>query len=230
MPKKIGDKVHKEPIKNQVAAYIRDAIFTKKFQQGMRIIPGKLAKDLDVGRGVIREALIQLEAEGLVENLPYKGSFVTTIDVDELNEICNVRILLECSAVQGLKGQITEEDFSNLEAICKNIQRYANLHQWEAVMHEDSLFHGYLVKKASQSVLYDAWNSTSVKMSALFISMLDRGYSMELASENHLQLVNILRKDPDSYGQELQNHYMKIITFQKTIAAREKHSNDPEPV
>ena len=63
-------KIKREPIKNQAASYIREAILTGRFLPEERVVPALIAEELNTGRGVIREALMQLETEGLVENIP----------------------------------------------------------------------------------------------------------------------------------------------------------------
>jgi len=58
----------------QVAAQaIRDAIITAKFKAGERLVEGKLAEDLGIGQPTLREALKELEYEGLVRKIPQRG-------------------------------------------------------------------------------------------------------------------------------------------------------------
>ena len=58
--------IAKEPIRNQVADLLREDILMGKYRPGDHIITAGLAEEFQIGRGVIREALMQLEAEGVL--------------------------------------------------------------------------------------------------------------------------------------------------------------------
>ena len=71
---------------------------TGRFLPEERVVPALIAEELNTGRGVIREALMQLETEGLVENIPYKGTFVSKIDYDDIGEISSLRVMIESAS------------------------------------------------------------------------------------------------------------------------------------
>jgi len=77
-----------------------------------------LSEELKISKTPIREALQQLEKEGLVENVPHKGSFVSRVSVQDIREIFEVREILECAAARGsaLNG-ITLREFAYISSI-----------------------------------------------------------------------------------------------------------------
>ena len=83
-----------------VEAKIRNAIVTGRFRQGQRLVERELCESLGVGRTSVREALRQLEADGLIETFPHKGPVVRSISVDEARDLYNVRELLESEAAK----------------------------------------------------------------------------------------------------------------------------------
>ena len=206
-------KIYREPIKSQAAAYIREAILTGGLQPEERIVPSAIAKELNTGRGVIREALMQLESEGLVKTIPYRGSFVSKLNYDDLEEISTLRTMIESYAIRESVGKITEEDYHALYEICSNMQRSADQKKLYDVVRYDSDFHGYFVKKVSRSVLYEAWDITTGKMSNLFFSMFSRGYPLSQVAENHVKLIETLRVSPEEYLVMLDKHYKKIQIY-----------------
>ncbi|MGN0770211.1 MAG: GntR family transcriptional regulator [Christensenellales bacterium] len=212
--------LNKEPIKIQVADYIRNLILTGEFSPDDRIVPGRIAEELNVGRGVIREALIQLEAEGLIRNIPYRGSFVTSLSVEELEEICSIRTMLESYAVRKLEGHITEADFDSLRKICCEMKESSNNGYIGDLLKKDSAFHGYFVKKADQGVLYETWDSSSIKMATIFFSMIKGGYNMQSTVENHLQLIEKLHISVAVYTDELSKHYLKVPEYLRNLLAK----------
>lgn len=210
----------REPLKNQVANYIKELILTNVLVPGERIIPGKMAVDLKTGRGVIREALMLLESEGLIKNLPYGGSFVATYDLREMEEICSVRIMLESYAIKNQYDKITENDFTELKKICDSMQFYVEQQKIVEVLKYDALFHGYFVKKESRSGLYEAWNISTSKIAMVYSSLLNGGYTMEETAQNHYRLLDALRVSSEKYLETLYEHYMKVsqyITIQENI-------------
>lgn len=206
-------KIFREPIKSQAAAYIREAILTGGLRPEERIVPSAIAKELNTGRGVIREALMLLEAEGLVRNIPYKGSFVSKLNYDDLEEISSLRTMIESYAIRESMDKITEEDYQALHEICSDMQRSAEQKKLYDVVKYDSDFHGYFVKKVSRSVLFEAWDITTGKMSNLFFSMFSRGYPLHQVAENHVKLIEALRVSPEEYLILLDNHYKKIQIY-----------------
>ncbi len=92
------------PIREQVEAQLRQAILMGYFRPGDRLIERELCSLLGVSRTSLREALRQLEGDGLVVNIPYKGMVVATMTREEAEEIYQVRAMLE-----GLAGRLFAE-------------------------------------------------------------------------------------------------------------------------
>lgn len=86
-----------EPVskKARVVASLRDAIISGEIRGGEQIVEGKLAQQLGVGQGVIREALIELEYNGFVQRTPFAGTQVTELTLKDAQQIYDVRIELE---------------------------------------------------------------------------------------------------------------------------------------
>jgi len=94
----------------QVEEKLRQAIADGRFRPGDRLIERELCTLIGVGRTSIREALRQLEAEGLVTSYPHRGPVVTSITYDEADQLYKVRAILE-----GFAGQLFAERGSDAE-------------------------------------------------------------------------------------------------------------------
>ena len=77
---------------------LREAIAEGVFEPGKRLIERELCETMGVGRTSVREALRQLEAEGLIESLPHRGPSVTKITRDDARQLYGLRALLEAHA------------------------------------------------------------------------------------------------------------------------------------
>src|SRR2546423_12722868 len=86
-----------EPIskKTRVVALLREAIISGAIQSGEQIVEGKLAQELGVGQGLIREALIELEHQGFVQRTPFSSTQVTELTLRDAQQIFDLRIELE---------------------------------------------------------------------------------------------------------------------------------------
>ncbi|MDQ0245215.1 DNA-binding GntR family transcriptional regulator [Bacillus fengqiuensis] len=107
----------KSTVVNYVTARLRKAILNGTLKKGDRLIQEEWAERLDVSRMPIREALTQLQIEGLVEMVPHKGAIVTPITRDNIEEIYHTRSLLEGLAVEKSVPFLTDEDKRRLKEI-----------------------------------------------------------------------------------------------------------------
>jgi DNA-binding GntR family transcriptional regulator len=81
--------------KTQVVTTLKDAILSGNLQPGDQIVEGKLAQQLGVGQGLIREALIDLEHQGFVQRSPFSWTQVTTLTNEDAEQIFEIRIKVE---------------------------------------------------------------------------------------------------------------------------------------
>src|SRR5262245_10368448 len=97
-----------EPIskKTRIVTTLREAIIAGAIKSGEQIVEGKIAQQLGVGQGLIREALIELEHQGFVQRIPFAGTQVTELTIQDAKHIYDIRIELEPLAffLAGLKA------------------------------------------------------------------------------------------------------------------------------
>jgi len=106
---------------------IKEAILNGVYGPGIRLIPAKLEKELNLGRVAIREAIKELAGSGLVVSVPNKGAVVATpISVEEMREVFEIRFDLEGKAAQIATQRITEEEILKLEELNKDLRGYVD--------------------------------------------------------------------------------------------------------
>lgn len=105
----IRSRLRRHSAADEVAMGIRDLVFAGDVEPGHPLVESQLAPALGVSRQVVREAIFRLEAEGLVERLPYRGAIVRRLSVDSTQDLYNVRRVLECAAVNA--AVIGEQSF-----------------------------------------------------------------------------------------------------------------------
>jgi DNA-binding GntR family transcriptional regulator len=107
-----------------VAEVIRKAIVEGELSAGERLKEDELARELNVSRTPIREALLLLQADGLVQAVPRRGALVRSYGVAELAEMYELRALLEGSAAKRAATRMTAKQ---VEALRKSCERFTGI-------------------------------------------------------------------------------------------------------
>src|SRR5579863_4076851 len=118
--KRIGDgakfpQLEAISLAESVVAALKDAFFSGQLKPGAVIVERQIAKEMNVGTPVVREALISLKHEGFVRRVKNKGTFVTAFDADEVRQLYTLRVELETLALQWARPLITKSDVDQLE-------------------------------------------------------------------------------------------------------------------
>lgn len=122
-------KVHRQAasLRHQVQDALRNEIVSGRFKPGERLVEQQLCAALDVSRTSLREALRQLEAEGLVQQVPHRGSVVASVSATDALQIYDVRGALEVLAVRNFTRYATPDDVRELRAVFDGFTEVADL-------------------------------------------------------------------------------------------------------
>ena len=107
--------------KDLVAETVRAAILSGEMPPGARLNLDAIAGEHGVSRMPVRDALQQLEAEGLITIYPRRGVQVAKLDVDDMEELFGIRTVLEQKAIELAMSRFTEEHFNQLHALLKRM-------------------------------------------------------------------------------------------------------------
>jgi DNA-binding GntR family transcriptional regulator len=110
-------------LKKQVVESLRTAIFDRRFAPGDRLVERELCEMLDVSRTLLREALSQLEAEGVVQIIPHRGPIVAVYTADDAKSIYEVRAALEEMAGRSFVERATAQECKALETAFAEMKR-----------------------------------------------------------------------------------------------------------
>ena len=116
MPPVRKDLNHKT-MSTAAAEMIRERILSGKLPPGFQLKQDVLAAECGVSRIPIREALVQLESEGIVKILPHRGAIVVELSAKEIEELYHMRALLEPFLFERSAPLLTAADYKNLNKI-----------------------------------------------------------------------------------------------------------------
>ena len=116
----------RKTLREQVVEILRHKILSGEIKPGERIIEAKVAEELKVSRGPLREALRQIEEEGLVVYEAQKGCVVKTMTYEEMQETYLIQSTLEKLAVQMCGGEISKEQDEEMQKLVLSMEKAAN--------------------------------------------------------------------------------------------------------
>jgi len=99
---------------SRVYEVLKNKILGMELPPGTRLKDGELAEDLEVSNTPVREAIRQLEKDGLAETIPYQGNFVRKMSREEVCEIYDVRMVLEALAARLSVEMLTPEQLKGI--------------------------------------------------------------------------------------------------------------------
>lgn len=141
---------HSYSLRAKVFNQLQNDILNGKYHIGDNLIETKLSDELGVSRTPIREALRQLELEGLVQSIPNKGVIVRGISPQDIEDIYTIRMLIEGLAARWTAEKITAEELDELKEAVELEEFYTIKNDREHVLQLDSKFHE-IIFKASKS-------------------------------------------------------------------------------
>lgn len=205
-------KLRYQTLRENVAKVIREKILNKELKPGMRIIEQNLSDELEVSRGPIREALRQLEQEGVVEYTRNVGCSVKKITIKDLYEIYLLRSTYEILAVKLCGGQFEQEDIERMEKVLEHMK---DLKNYEEVVMCDNVLHSIFVEKGDFQRIKKVWSDLDYgSIVSCYITGFDEQKTVERQYEFHKKLVEACKtRDVDIICEELRNHYMNSVRY-----------------
>lgn len=120
---------------------IKQSILNRDLQSGMKLTVEDLTKRFNVSPTPVKEALIALEKEGLVENIPRRGAFVSVLTLKDVEEIYTLRENLEGLCGRRVIEKINDEGIEKLSNIISDSERYAKANDFLRYEEADRNFH-----------------------------------------------------------------------------------------
>lgn len=200
----MNSHVRKHPSSTEIAVeQLRDLIFVGKLGPGTDHLESELAEELGMSRTPVREALLILEGQGLVDVRPRKGARIKPISLDDIAEIYDVLIELEsCAAQSAAVLKPNETELASLARFMRDIETALTANDREAWAVADNAFHTELVRLGK--------NARIIEIVALMSDQLKRVRRVTLH----------MRPDPAKSGADHRNLFNAIRNGDADAASR----------
>jgi GntR family transcriptional regulator of gluconate operon len=140
-----------------VIVRLREAVISGELRPGERLSEPELARQLEVSRSPIREALHQLTKERLLERQANRRCYVWTPTEEDVDEIFSLRVMLESLASDRTINSFTEDNFHTMEAMIGEQHRLIDGGRYLDLIHADRDFHEYICTRADHTRLLTWW-------------------------------------------------------------------------
>lgn len=206
---------HRKVFREEIRNAIREAIFSRELKPGDRIIETYWAKELGVSQGPVREAIRDLEAMGLVETVPFKGSRVRSLTEKDIRDNYSVRICLESKSIrddiQNLDDDALEALGSNLQSILEEMDESAGQGDLRAFTEQDAAFHRAIINATENQVLLRLWEQCNMR-NWYTVSALTDAKSLKKLQVGHQKLTNaICRRNLKEATTTLEDHLTSLM-------------------
>jgi DNA-binding GntR family transcriptional regulator len=132
------------PVRERAYEHLKTSILSGRFNPGERLTEEHLAKELGISRTPIREALHKLESEGLIKPLPTRGFVASRDSKEEVEELFEIRAVLEGYALRVICGRITDPVLEQLEEAVQKAEDALRGHCLEELFQWNTRFHDTL--------------------------------------------------------------------------------------
>lgn len=122
-PSRTVAPIQRQSLADAVAERLREQIINGDLHEGEQLRQDAIAKEFQVSRIPVREALLHLEAEGLITTVANRGAVVSALSPEEIEELFDIRAVLECHALRQAIPHMTNEHFAQAEKVLKEYER-----------------------------------------------------------------------------------------------------------
>lgn len=187
------------PVRAQVLQNLREAILNRTFQPGQRLVERELCELTGVSRTTIREALRQLESEGLVRLLANQGPVVAKMSTEEAHDLYDVRGVLEALAASRFAASASDEEVAKLVATTDAIEQTISDGDLAELVARKDDFYSVLLDGARNAVVRSVLKSLWGRIAYLRATSLRRPKrSQETLTEVRAITDAIVRRDADA--------------------------------
>ncbi len=192
--------MQKETKTIDVYEYILEQIGTGRFAMGDAILINDIAQELHISISPVRETLKKMEGEGIVEHHKNRGTFVTRFTVEDVRELFDIRIILECYALEFSINNFDNEYIDKLYDECQDLSSSLKPHH---------TLHDSIVEKSNKARLINLYKTlyAQIALVNILIKKARTQDDTEKSRVEHLAILdNIRARDLVSAKENLRSH------------------------
>ncbi|MCP3891820.1 MAG: GntR family transcriptional regulator [Desulfobulbaceae bacterium] len=205
-------KINKPETLAQIAyKSLRNSILSFKLKQNIIYNEMSVAQELGLSRTPVREALLRLSSEGLVTFLPRKGFIVTSYTEEEIEEVFELRIILESSVIRKVASKISPGDFDKLREYIEIQHKAATENDYHGFMLSDRAFHKTFFELAGNCKLMEIMENFQDICHMIGVCYLKvAGFYEKVILDHEAILKSVETGDADKAEAAIVNHINRV--------------------
>jgi DNA-binding GntR family transcriptional regulator len=197
----------------QAANAIVTGVAAGALEPGQRLVEAELAGLLNMSRVPLREALKILEAQGIVESIPHRGTRIAMFDDVRVSQICEARVALERIALRHA-APIYRADpvlLARLDRIIAGMERAADRLEWIEVSRADLGFHREICHASANNIVETLWEGLARHVFIVFGNEIRDERDAQAMGPQHRRLRDLLAQgDSAELHTEIERHIMRL--------------------
>ncbi|WNF36290.1 GntR family transcriptional regulator [Bacillaceae bacterium IKA-2] len=174
---------------------LKNEIILGTLQPRDRIIELAIAEKFNSSQAPIREALLKLQEDGLVELIPFTVAFVSEISFDEIKELFEYRRIIELNDLKNGIYLLTTQDFLSLEKIIIDMKEAGKQKELSTLISCEMLFHRKVIEKAQRKMSLNIWKKLDIHISRFIASVHSKYFEdLEEIALKHEPLLHVLKQ------------------------------------
>lgn len=197
--------------------YLKNAILTNELLPETAISELVISEKLSMSRTPIREALRKLESDGLIVSYPSRGSFVTSVNALDVEEIFSLRALFEKWAFERSIYHISDAE---LDELAEGFKIARERSDWDLVHKTDRKLHRLIIDRAGSKRLASFFDTLELQVERIrLMGAKDPGRSRR-SYEEHTQIINCIREKDVKKGVKILEQHLRSVSESAIRAAR----------
>jgi len=215
------ERSRRETAREYVMRVLKYNIIYLNLKPGQLISENEIAEMLGVSRTPVREAFIELSRDSIVEIYPQKGTYISLIDMEIVEESRFVRCVIEKAVVQLACNMISEYDMFALEDNIHLQISCVSRNDYKQLLYLDNSFHELLFKACKKEMAYSLIESMMTHFNRVRILNLAE-MDMQRSINDHKELLQAIKdKDMEMAAASMEKHLTRVILDQNYLS--EKH-------
>lgn len=200
------------PASARVYEQLRDRIVGGEMLPATPVSEKELAEQYGVSRTPIREALLRLAEERLIDIFPQRGTFVSRISVEALRDGMVIREALECVAVRRAAARVTEADLSALRLVLDRQEASERASDWAGFHAQDEAFHQRIAILSGHPNLWRVARQEKVQIDRCRVLHLPISRHRPLVMEEHRAILDgLAARDPQAAERAMGKHLANVL-------------------
>lgn len=224
--------ITRSSLSDQVKERLLEEILSGRYPPGSRVIETRVARELGVSQGPVREALRDLGGLGIVSITAFEGARVRRGTKRELLEAYEIRAELESLGIRRAQARMSDTAYEELQTLILSMKEAAARGDVHTEARLDGAFHGRIMELSGNETLKRVWEYLE-PVSRTYITLATAVFTPQLVEELHLPILKALRQaEPGPAEDAIRHHFITVWSIFEAdfVDSSEASSESDRPI